>query len=289
MSTWKTAFIPYGTKDPVEALDVLSKCGYDGVEWAFQLHFISNEDLARTARLTREKGMEVSDIMCSQDLVSGTKEQKDQRLALILEKIPAASEASIGIVNLFTGPPEWASAVRMGRDIKERDAWPYVIDAFNQIVEAAEKNRVMITVEAAFGMLVHDYYTLREFLGNFDSKYLAVNMDPSHLVLYGNDPALAVRRLGSKIKHVHVKDVVGKPGTIWQDFMFPMLGEGMVDWKAFFEALCDVGYDGFLSVEFESDNFLKNVWKGDWSKAALASKEQLEALVGLAGPAARKA
>jgi sugar phosphate isomerase/epimerase len=288
MMQWKTAFIPYWTKDAGQALDVLSRCGYEGVEWAHHLHFTSNEDLLRVAKLTRERGMAVSDIMCSQDLVSGKKEEKDQRLGFILEKIPAAREASIDIVNLFTGPVEWSSAVRMGKDMKEGDAWPYVIDAFRKIVEAAEKSDVTITVEAAFGMLVHDYYTLREFLGYFDSKNLAVNMDPSHLVLYGNDAALAVRRLGSRIKHVHVKDVIGKPGTLSEDFMFPMLGEGAVNWKDFFEALREVGYGGYLSVEFESENYLKNVMKGDWSKAARVSREQLQALVDLAGPASPK-
>ena len=123
-------------------------------------------------------------------------------------------------------------------------------------------------------MLVHDFYTLQEFLSYFGSKNLAVNLDPSHMVLYGNDVAYAVRRLGKRIKHVHVKDAVGKPGTQNENFMFPMLGEGVTDWKGFFDALSEVGYDGFLSVEFESDNYLRNVWGGEWAKAAEASKQQ---------------
>ena len=131
-----------------------------------------------------------------------------------------------------------------------------------------------ITVEAAFGMLVRDYYTLREFLNYFSSKQLAVNMDPSHLALYGNDPAWAVKRLGSLIQHVHMKDVIGKPGPLMETFMFPMLGEGIIDWRRFMEALKEIDYKGFLSVEFESDNYLKNIWCGDWSKATFAAKEQ---------------
>jgi sugar phosphate isomerase/epimerase len=51
--------------------------------------------------------------------------------------------------------------------------------------------------------------------------------NPSNMVLYCNDPALAARRLGSKIEHL--KDVFRKPGTNYEDFTVPMLGEGMMD------------------------------------------------------------
>jgi len=50
-------------------------------------------------------------------------------------------------------------------------------------------------------------------LHRFDSEFLAVNMDPSNFRLYDNDVPWAVRRLGSKIRHVHLKDVVGRPGA----------------------------------------------------------------------------
>ncbi|MDA4129834.1 MAG: sugar phosphate isomerase/epimerase, partial [Thaumarchaeota archaeon] len=172
-------------------------------------------------------------------------------------------------------------AARIGHDIKEAKAWDNVLQAFRSIVDAAEKNQIVVTVEAAFGMLVRDYYTLREFLGYFDSKYLSVNWDPSHPALYGNDVALAARRLGKRIKHIHVKDVIGKPGIIGEDFTFPRLGEGIIDWKDFFDALREIGYDGFLSIEYEPDNYIKNIWGGDWTIAAKEAKMELEKLLSL--------
>jgi sugar phosphate isomerase/epimerase len=283
MAKWKSAFIPYGTNSPDEAIDVLKRTGYDGVEWSLRLHFKTPEQLPDIAEKTRKQGLEVCDIMASQDLVVTDDRIRTERVDLIKKCISAAKSASVNTVNLFTGPADWdPKAAKIGREISEERAWSVVVDAFSDIVEAAEKNSVTITVEAAFGMLVRDYYTMREFLSNFDSKQLSVNMDPSHLALYGNDPAWAVKRLGKRIKHVHVKDVVGKPGSLGESFIFPLLGEGIIDWKNFFTALKDVGYDGFLSIEFESDNYLKNMWGGDWSKAAQASKEQLDHLTSFA-------
>jgi sugar phosphate isomerase/epimerase len=135
---------------------------------------------------------------------------------------------------------------------------------------------VIVTVEPVFGMLVHDYYTVRELLGYFDSKHLGVNLDPSHFALYGNDVAWSVRRLGKRVKHVHVKDAFGRPGVFGETFYFPFLGEGVVDWRAFFAALREVDYQGFLSLEFENDSYFNNVCDGDWSVAAVQLRERID-------------
>jgi sugar phosphate isomerase/epimerase len=149
------------------------------------------------------------------------------------------------------------------------------VDAFSTLVEAAEENRVVITVEPVFGMLVHDYYTAKEFLSYFDSNYLGINLDPSHFVVSGNDPVWAAQMLGEKVKHVHVKDAFGKPGGLGETFIFPFLGEGVVNWREFFMALRTSDYRGFLSLEFENDSYLKNVCDGDWAQAAVQLRRRV--------------
>ncbi len=283
MAKWKTAFLPYFSNDADETLRVLAENGYDGVEWLRFLNFMSGDDLKEICAKTREKGLQVPDIMSGGDLVVLKDDARAERVQWTIDSIEMARDASVPIVNLTTGPADWGeNPVKLGRDVTEGKAWDIVTEAFGKIVEAAEKNNVTVTVEAAFNNLVRDYYTLQEFLGRFDSKKLAVNMDPSHLGLVGNDVPWVVRKLGGKIKHVHVKDVFGKPGTQNQDFIFPLLGEGSIDWKGFFTALNDIGYDGYLSIEYESENYMKNVWHGDWTKVAKGSKEQLDALLQLA-------
>ncbi len=107
-------------------------------------------------------------------------------------------------------------------------------------------------------------------------------------VLVKVDAAWAVRMLGSKVKHVHVKDAFGRPGVFGETFTFPFLGEGVVDWLAFFRALDEVGCEGFLSLEFENDRYLENVCGGDWSVAAVQLKERADALLGRALPRSGK-
>jgi sugar phosphate isomerase/epimerase len=103
-------------------------------------------------------------------------------------------------------------------------------------------------------------------------------MDPSHYALYRNDLPWVVKRLGDKIRHVHMKDVFGKPGVHKEDFMFPLLGEGMINWKRFLEALDSVGYKGYFSVEFESFGYYYNILESDPIRAAETSMKQLKML-----------
>jgi sugar phosphate isomerase/epimerase len=75
---------------------------------------------------------------------------------------------------------------------------------------------------------------------------LKVNFDPSHIQVHGDDPVRAVRELGSAIVHVYIKDAAGSPGK----FVFPPLGMGCVDFEGIFRALVDIGYGGFIYIEY---------------------------------------
>jgi sugar phosphate isomerase/epimerase len=63
-----------------------------------------------------------------------------------------------------------------------------------------------------------------------------------------------------------------------EDFMFPLIGEGSVDWDGFFLALDEIGYSGYLTVEYESFDYYEKILKKDPVKAAELSMEQLKQL-----------
>jgi sugar phosphate isomerase/epimerase len=156
-----------------------------------------------------------------------------------------------------------------------------VIDAYVQIVGALEKQKVQGAVEGVFGMLCNDYSTTRLLIDHFDSSWLGVNFDPSHGTLKDDsDTGWVVRQWGKdKIKHVHLKDAIGLPEM--GKFLFPFLGEGRVDWKGMFEALAEIGYEGWLSVEFESFAYHDRILKGDTREAARRCMADVLALLAL--------
>lgn len=264
-----------------EIVRCLAGLGYRAVEWTLA-HFHPSRNLSELADLVRipeRYGLVASEVVVQQDFVTLDRSLYKERVELAAACIPAAARAGITTLNLFTGPAPWdPSAPRLGLDISEGQAWTLVLDAFERLLPLAEQQRIHLAVEAVFGHLCHDYYTLRELLDHFDSEFLGVNFDPSHLQLYGNDVPWAIRRLGPRIRHVHLKDVAGRPGRVGRDFIFPLLGEGTVDWGAFAAALDEVGYAGALSVEFEAFTYYDRVLGKDPARAAALSMEQINRL-----------
>jgi inosose dehydratase len=85
-------------------------------------------------------------------------------------------------------------------------------------------------------------------------------VDTGHFLLGGTDPIQALRDWGDRVNYVHVKDVrldvvrdvVAEKADVlegWRRGMFTELGAGNVDLPAFFDALRDVGYEGWIVVE----------------------------------------
>jgi sugar phosphate isomerase/epimerase len=256
----------------------LSELGYSSVEWTLA-HFNpqkSRDELADLVRIPERYGLIVSEAVVQLDFVTLDQSTYENRVNLVAACITAASQAGIHVLNLFTGPAPWdPKAPRLGSDISEGQAWDLVLGAFQRLVPLAERKHIYMAIEAVFGHLCHDYYTLQELLHHFDSEYLAVNLDPSHYQLYGNDIPWAVRRLAPSIRHVHLKDVVGRPGLPGKDFTFPLMGEGTIDWTAFVDALDEIGYQGALSVEFEAFSYYEQVLEKDPKRAAALSMEQI--------------
>ena len=204
-----------------DVVKCLAGLGYSAVEWTLS-HFNpgrSPHELSELVRLTEQSGLLFSEAVIQQDLVTLDPAVYEERIALVDASIRAAAQAGVRILNVFTGPAPWiAQAPRLGIDISEGDAWKLVLAAFERLVPLAERQRVYLAVEPVYSHLVHDYYTLKELLDHFDSEYLKVNFDPSHFQLYGNDVPWAVRRLGERICHVHLKDVVGRPLFVYFPF-----------------------------------------------------------------------
>jgi sugar phosphate isomerase/epimerase len=108
-------------------------------------------------------------------------------------------------------------------------------------------------------------------IDHYRSPFLGVNYDPSHDILSGHfDVGWMIRQWGIKrIKHIHLKDAAGIQNN--GQFIFPLIGEGHVNWASFFEALREIGYQGYSSVEFESFAYLKTILNNDMAAAASMS------------------
>jgi inosose dehydratase len=101
---------------------------------------------------------------------------------------------------------------------------------------------------------------VRWLMDESDPALLGLCLDTGHLTYGGGDAVQFARTYGGRVRHVHLKDVdrdkLQRARTeAWsfeqalRAYLFPELGQGMVDFPGVLEALRDVGYDGWLVVE----------------------------------------
>ena len=269
---------------PEDICRELSGIGYTGVEWSrnhFKPREMSAAQRGSLVSIPSDFGMQVSEIFIALDYVVWDEALRRDHIALTKECIEAAAEIGVRVVNVSPGPQCWVPGhVKIPEEMSEGAAWDMAFDAFDQIVPAAEANQVYLALEGVWGMLAHDYYSTLPFFNRYPSEFLGINMDPSHGNLSRNDTAWVIRQWGSRIKHAHLKDSAGLPGQDGDTFIFPLIGEGQVDWDAFFAGMQAIGYQGYYSVEFESFYYFDKVLKGDMLKAARISMENIRSLVG---------
>lgn len=135
-------------------------------------------------------------------------------------------------------------------------------DACGELAEYADSINAHFAVETG----PETALTLRGFLDSLHSRGVAVNLDPANLVMVtGDDPVKAVHTLKDYIVHTHAKDgrkLYDKdPEKIYgiafdtelsdPAFIELPLGEGDVPFGDYLNALREIGYKGYLTIERE--------------------------------------
>ncbi|HSV32004.1 MAG TPA: sugar phosphate isomerase/epimerase family protein [Atribacteraceae bacterium] len=89
--------------------------------------------------------------------------------------------------------------------------------------------------------------------------------DTAHLAAGGSDNRTIIQTYADRIKYVHLKDYLANP------FGFVPLGEGQLDFFPIVQALQEIGYDGWITVETDG-------YPGDPQASAQKSRQYLDKL-----------
>ncbi|HVR06392.1 MAG TPA: sugar phosphate isomerase/epimerase family protein [Solirubrobacteraceae bacterium] len=282
-----------GGREPALLVQLLAAAGYEAVDWTLEQY----DPLAQSPRrlvelvgLARGAGLAVAQLMVHLDYVTLDGELWEARVSCSERAVAACAEAGIGSVGVLSGPNAWEpGALRVGRDIAEEWAWELALAALQRVLAAGERAGVQVALEPCWGTLAHGFYRAELALARLGGA-AAINFDPSHHVLCGEDPAAAARAWGGRIEHVHLKDAVGRAGpgaggfagaaaVEGVDFAFLLPGEGAVDWPALFDALDAIGYTGAMSVENEARRLLEGPLRGDLARCASLARELVGGLL----------
>lgn len=94
--------------------------------------------------------------------------------------------------------------------------------------------------------------TMWDFHSHLIGENIGINFDPANMILYNTgDPIEAMHQLMPLVKQVHIKDALPpeEPGQWGEEVP---VGQGAVDWPAFFKLLIETGYDGPMIIEREA-------------------------------------
>lgn len=274
-------------KLPIE--QAMKKASLQGIE-GIQLYMVSGEyaydkvtdqDLENLIKLTQKYTLKISAV-CG-DLGGYGFERESDNLNF---KIPATKR----IIELAERleVPVVTTHIGVIPEDKQDKRYSVMQKAMEELGRYAMQHCVAIAIETG----PEKATVLRSFLDTLTGG-VKVNLDPANFVMVTEqDPIEAVYLLSPYIVHTHVKD--GKmlkktsPKIIYDYFaeggiedlrlndyfLETPLGEGCVDFKKYLNALKEVKYDGFLTIERE----VGEDPEADIEKAVRFLKKEMEAI-----------
>ncbi len=190
---------------------------------------------------------------------------RDKVITHLKHVIAAAGMMEIGVVNSFMGG---------NRTLTVDQNWELASQVFPAVIAFAKDHGVTLAFENCPMIFSHDEwpgghniaYAPKIWRRIFDAwgDDVGMNYDPSHLVWQMIDQGRFIREFGSRMVHVHAKDLmidrdglyengIMSLGMGWQVPRMPGLGD--IDWAEVFSGLYRAGYDGPIIIEHEDRDF----------------------------------
>jgi sugar phosphate isomerase/epimerase len=110
--------------------------------------------------------------------------------------------------------------------------------------KVAEEEDVTLLVEPEPELLLENSHQFKDLMKDINSDHVRLNFDIGHFYCVGEDPAALVHELSDYIEHFHLADIAS---TRVHNHLIP--GKGSIDFRSVFDAMDDIGYDGFVTVE----------------------------------------
>jgi sugar phosphate isomerase/epimerase len=118
------------------------------------------------------------------------------------------------------------------------------VEELKPVLYHAEREGVLLLVEPEPGLLIETADQFEELMQHIDSPAVGLNFDIGHAYCVGDEPAPTLKRLAKYIRHFHLEDIAA---TRVHHHLVP--GEGAIDFAATLQAIHDIGYTGWITIE----------------------------------------
>jgi sugar phosphate isomerase/epimerase len=113
-----------------------------------------------------------------------------------------------------------------------------------ETARVAEEEDVQVLIEPEPGLLIENSRQFKRFMKDISSDHIELNFDIGHFYCVNEDPAKLVYELSDYIGHFHLADIAS---SRMHNHLIP--GRGSIDFRPVLDAIDDIGYRGFVTVE----------------------------------------
>lgn len=282
------AWNSWGDKPLTWCAERIAEYGYDGIDVIFgKIQEIPEAEYSQFARdfpeLLRRLGLEFGYIGCHSTFVSPRRFDRERGIATFKKAIDAAAELGASSVVTLLGDGYYDPPLNIL--LSRKEAWHQAVSAVDEVAAHAAERGVNVSIELLQGSIVNRVHLLQRLFEevNYDNVKATVDTGTFYTTVkpFMSVPD-AIRELGDRIDVVHVKDEIGLPSIMQTNHTW--FGGGLVDFQEVYEALEDIGFTGFCSVEWEGWQVGGTIGVGepagiglaDFDRAAIEAREFLE-------------
>jgi len=144
-----------------------------------------------------------------------------------------------------------------------KEKWSSFAERLSELARMTADDGVLLNYHHHMGTVVQSAEDIDRLMES-TSDDVRLLLDTGHALYAGVDPAAIARTYGSRIAHIHCKDVrsgilersLNRDSSFLEavlDGVFTVPGDGCVDYPAVLSAVDEAGYEGWLVVEAEQD------------------------------------
>ncbi len=264
-----------------QAIDILAELDYQAIDISLEKappflpppppHMSPRAGAEETRRVRKQAehaGVAIAALNAHTNLIHAVPEVRQANLEFVEGALELASNLGAQYVVFGGGRKEFYG--------RESQYWEWLVAALRHLIARASRLGVILAVEAGSspGSLLHNLSRMQYLLSHDGLETLGVLFDSGHYFVRGDSVIEAYRMLNQRVVHVHAKDAKGN----LEDYEFPPLGQGDVDFDGLLGAMAATGYDGYISIEYEAF-----AWghESDPRKVLSESKSFLDCIVAL--------
>lgn len=259
--------------DPEAAIATIGELGFDGIELivtaAGDLEtFWTPSRVDRLKAKLHQARLRVSQFVLFQPVVEGlsstNREERDRALDHFEAGCRIGQKFEAPLMNIVApwprelrGPSSYLPRyyelgnpkpgekfrIDIAEDFDWDRVWKGYVETTKACLERAKAHQLKFSIEHHTHTLIPEAASFLRLWDQIADPALGYNLDSGWTLLQREYPPLAIHKVSEHLMNVHLRDI---DGTMRR---FVHIGEGVMDFKAIIQALQQIGFDGFVSLE----------------------------------------